>query len=227
MPVFWPFQGKNPTPPDWWLDYLRQCKTTPSLQLPPRQHRFVVFDTETTGLQSGKDQLLSIGAFGISQDMLHTADHFSCLVQQQVIPNPQNIAIHGILPQSTREGVPEHLAIQDFVRFCGNAILVGHHVGFDLEYLHHALQKIIPGARIQNKSVDIINLVRKLDRYRDPLYDTAQAYSLEQLCARFEVTTVERHTASGDAWTTAILFLKLLKKIERGGWHKTRHLLYA
>ena len=224
MRKFWPFSPKIP-PPQWWLDYRRQFRSAPALHLPPHQQRFVVLDTETTGLEPGKHQLLSIAAYGIQQGMLHTNDHFSCFLRQPMLPKPDNISIHGILPAVTREGIPQSLAIPAFLEYCGNAIIVGHHIGFDLKYLNLALQQLIPGAQIRNKSVDIINLERKLNRFASHRPDTDMANSLDQLCQKWEVEPVERHTATGDAWTTAILFLKLMKKIERGGWGKTRHLL--
>lgn len=219
------FSRQKTIVPEWWTTYLGQVRSMPHLGLPPRAHRFVILDTETSGLEPDADALLSIAAYGISRNMLNVEDHFSCIIRQVLPADPENISIHGIMPEKNREGLPEAEALQAFLAYCGNAILVGHHLGFDLKFLNNALRKIIPGATIKNKSIDIINLTLKLDRYPNPAFVPHEAYRLDNLCKRFDISPIERHTADGDAWVTAILFLKLLNKISRAGWNKTRHLI--
>lgn len=219
------FTRKKNFAPSWWLNYLHELKSSPGIGLPSENHRFVIVDTETTGLDPTKAVLLSIAAFGVSRNSLTPEDHFSCFIRRQQTPDHENIGIHGIMPETSRAGIPEREAIRGFIEYCGNAIIVGHHIGFDLKHLNNSLRKLIPGARVKNKSIDIINLAQKLDRYPNPVLMDEKAYSLDQLCHRFNVAPVERHTAEGDAWVTGILFLKLLKKIKKGGWTKTRHLI--
>lgn len=219
------FIWKKSKLPTWWLYYLDRQKSSPSTGLSSEHHRFVIVDTETTGLNPDKAVLLSIAAFGLSRNSLTPGDHYSCIIRQQYKADPENVSIHGIMPDHSRAGIPESEAIQGFLKYCDNAIIVGHHIGFDLKYLNNSLQKLIPGARIKNKSIDIINLAQKLERHPNQVLTDEKAYSLDQLCNRYNIAPVERHTAEGDAWVTGILFLKLLKKIRKGGWTKTRHLI--
>jgi DNA polymerase III epsilon subunit-like protein len=48
-------------------------------------------------------------------------------------------------------------------------------------------------------------------------YPPLQGYSLDALCRRFDVAPYDRHTAPGDAFLTAQVFLHLLRLAERAG----------
>jgi len=64
--------------------------------------------------------------------------------------------------------------------------------------------------KLKNKLVDTGQLYKKTKYVKDHTH-----YSLDQLCNTFHITMHDRHTASGDAYLTAVLFLKfaaLLKK---------------
>jgi DNA polymerase-3 subunit epsilon len=50
-------------------------------------------------------------------------------------------------------------------------------------------------------------------------------YSLDELCIRYGIEMDDRHTAAGDAFLTAQLFLKLLKLAEKKGIRNFKDLL--
>jgi DNA polymerase III epsilon subunit-like protein len=47
--------------------------------------------------------------------------------------------------------------------------------------------------------------------------DEIQGFSLDALCEFFDVAPHDRHTAGGDAFITALIFLKLLRVAEKFG----------
>jgi DNA polymerase III subunit epsilon len=66
--------------------------------------RFVVFDTETTGLNPQKDYIISIGAVALYQNKIEIADSLEIFLKNDSTGNQESVAIHQILPQETQLG---------------------------------------------------------------------------------------------------------------------------
>jgi DNA polymerase-3 subunit epsilon len=181
--------------------------------------RFVVFDTETTGLDVTTDRILSIGAVGVTNFQIHVADTFECYLKQETF-NTETVKIHGLLKAGPIEKVDEAKAIEGFLDYLGNAILVAHHAAFDVAMINAALKRMdLP--KLKNKVIDTGELYKKTKYVKDHKH-----YSLDALSDLFNVTKHDRHTASGDAYITALLFVKiasLLRQKKKG--MKLRYLL--
>lgn len=208
---------RKKTYPPFWQSYLEGFKKPLPENTPVEDIRFVVLDTETTGLSVKKDKILSIAAIGVMQNSIRLEDTFECLVNQGV-KTGESAAVHGILATETSGGLSESAAIEQFVGFCRNSVIVGQHIGFDIAMLNEAI-KPLTGERLKNKSLDTARMAVRLDypyqNYFSP--DNPEAYSLDALCNRFNVAAEERHTAPGDAYMTAVLFLKLLSRLKHRG----------
>ncbi len=72
------FKHKNY--PEFWNMYSNHFKKNNSCDLDTT--RFVVFDTETTGLNPSNDKILSIGAVSITANTLNIADSFEIYLKQ-------------------------------------------------------------------------------------------------------------------------------------------------
>jgi len=176
--------------------------------------RWVVFDTETTGTIPTRDRMVSIGALAIQDSEIVPEDSFECVIR---IPfNSSAVVVHGITKEQTeREGIEESEAVRLFSNYIGDAFLVGHHVAFDVIVLNHA--RVRHGLPILgNGAVDIMQLVMNLEAARaiTPRED-AQDYSLDGLLDHFGIGKSGRHTAMGDSFLTAMIFLKLLSTCRR------------
>jgi len=66
---------------------------------------------------------------------------------------------------------------------------------------------------LKNKSLDTVFLYKK-SLLRSPLIERKEDYSLDELADKFNISKKDRHTALGDAYITALLFLKILKKMK-------------
>lgn len=163
--------------------------------------RFVVFDTETTGLSPKEDFILSIGTVTIQNFNIHVADSLECYIQQENY-NAKTVEIHGILKTGSIKKMEETEAIKQFLKHIEGAVLVAHHIAFDVAMINQALKRMdLP--KLKNKLVDTGQLYKKTKYVKDHKH-----YSLDALCKKFHITMHDRHTASGDAYLTAILFLK-------------------
>lgn len=188
--------------PKFWETYLTYFEENQS-----KEKRYVVFDCETTGLDYKSDRILSIGAVAIQNNEIIVNDYLEVFLQQDVF-KAETVLIHGILREGKEEKIVEAEAVIRFLEFVKDATLVGHHVDFDIEMINQSLARLDLG-KLKNQSMDTDIMYQKL-KYLP--YE--QHTSLDELCTIYKIKKSDRHTASGDAFITALLFLKLKRKLE-------------
>ncbi len=202
--------------PDFWKKYLDHFKNKKECDL--NSTRFVIFDTETTGLQHNKDRILSIGAISIVGNVIDVADTFELYLKQEKF-DANTVEIHGILKEGKILKLEEEKSIVLFLDYIKSDILVAHHVAFDVAMINESLKRLgLP--RLKNKVLDTGILFKntKLCPSKDTLY------SLDALCTIFNIKKQDRHTASGDAYLTGIIFLKIISQLSNSRQITLKHL---
>ncbi len=175
--------------------------------------RFVVLDAETTGFNFSTDRLLSIGLVPIIAGRIEIAQRRNWLVQQLDVPNNEAVKIHGIAPAESAHGQPEGDVLRELLTELTGAIVVGHHIGFDVQMIDNALQRHF-GLRLRNPLLDTAMMsTRHLDAFHKTGYANQRPPGLDEVCAHAGLPILGRHTASGDAFTTAQLFLWLCGRL--------------
>lgn len=209
---------------DSWPEPLRDYmwkRAGPPKDKPLSEVRFVVFDTETTGLDLSKNRLLSIAGVGMTGLELHLDDTFGVMVAQSHVGGAAAAVIHGLISKDLAGGLREDEAAAEFLAFVGDSVLVAHHAAFDIRMLQKAIAPY-RGAKVWSPSVDTAQLAQRLEigvmtSNQTRSADQRRPYQLDNLVARYGIDVPERHTAAGDALATALLFQRLLKKAERRG----------
>ncbi len=163
--------------------------------------RFVVIDTETTGLQAySGDEIISICLLEMQGLELTGRKYQTHIDPMRPIP-PESTAIHGIRDHEVA-GCPKITDIlATLIEFIGEAVIVGHHLNFDMRFLNKTLQKQL------------------LCKLRHPWIDTMLLYvaysgrmghySLDEVAKSCHVNNPARHTAYGDAMATAMIFQRI------------------
>jgi len=173
--------------------------------------RFVVLDTETTGFDYEKDRILCIGAIVLQDYRIPLTESLEIFIQQEHY-NQSTAQIHGILKASVLDRPNELEALHQFVAYLGDSIIVAHHAIFDVTMINRALER--NGMPIlKNKTLDTGVLYKKT-LLNSPLLERKDHYSLDDLADKFDISKKDRHTAMGDAYITAIAFLKILNKLK-------------
>ncbi|MES2573665.1 MAG: 3'-5' exonuclease [Bacteroidota bacterium] len=184
--------------PEFWKIYLSKFDK--------KSDRFVVLSTETSGLSLQKDVILSISAFGVIDNSIHITDSFETVISQYKFFHDNGISNEFTVESKMKKmGEPE--AIQALVEFIGNAVLVGHHIDFDVEMINEALEKLDCG-RLKNEALDIDIMYRKLTDINN------KQFSLEELCEIYKIPVSDRNSSSEDAYKIALLFLKLKSRLK-------------
>lgn len=199
---------KKKKQPQFWKDHIK--KVSESKKYSNFENiRFVALDTETTGFDYDNDRILCIGAVAIKNNKIIVSDSFEIYIKQDVF-NKETVKIHGIRKNGNEFKVSEEEALIKFLEYIDDAIIVAHHTKFDVTMINEALKRLNVGP-LMSKQLDTNYIHKKISKD----YKFKKLFSLDELCAIYNVKLHDRHTASGDALITAYLFLKLTNKFKK------------
>ncbi|MFV7235582.1 MULTISPECIES: 3'-5' exonuclease [Flavobacterium] len=183
--------------PEFWKTYLSKFDK--------KSKRFVILSTETSGLNPVKDVILSIGSFAVNDNSIVIGDSFEAVLLQYKFLHDNGLSNEFIV-ESKMKKLAEPEAIQSLINFIGNAVLVGHHIDFDVEMINAALERLDCG-RLKNEALDVDVMYRKLQDIND------RQFSLDELCDIYKIPKSDRNSSSEDAYKIALLFLKLKSRL--------------
>ena len=183
--------------PEFWKLYLAKFET--------KSNRYLILCTETSGLNPKKDVILSFGAIGVVNDIIKIGDNFEVVILQYKYLHDNDLS-NEFLVESKLTKLAEPQAIQSLVDYIGNAVLVGHRIHFDIEMINEALEKMECG-KLKNEALDIEIMHQKL------LDITNKSFSLDELIKNYKIPQNEKNSASEEAYTIALLFLKLKNRL--------------
>jgi DNA polymerase-3 subunit epsilon len=183
--------------PEFWKLYLSKFET--------KSTRYVILSTETTGLNPRKDVILSFGAIGVMNDVIRIGDNFEVVLLQYKYLHDNGLS-NEFLIESKLSKLAEPQAIQSLVDYIGNAVLVGHRIHFDIEMINDVLEKMECG-KLKNEALDVEIMHQKL------MDITNKSFSLVDLIKHYKIPENEKNSASDDAYSIALLFLKLKSRL--------------
>jgi DNA polymerase-3 subunit epsilon len=175
--------------------------------------RYVVFDCETTGLDPAKDGILTIGAVAVRDGEIRLDDEFDAILTDWRMTSA--VLVHGITPAEAASGESEEQAVNKFLDYVGDAVLVGHHVGFDQKIVAHAARRL--GRDLANPALDTMRIALALEERGAFEGREIRGFDLDNLGTLFDVEPHDRHTASGDAFITAQIFIRLERMARKAG----------
>jgi DNA polymerase-3 subunit epsilon len=170
---------------------------------------YTVFDTETTGLNpEGGDEIISMGAVRIVNSRLLSDEVFEELVDPRRDIPVASYRIHGINQEMVAEKDPIEKVLPRFRQFVADTVLVGHNIAFDMKLLK--LKEQTTRIRFTNPVLDTLLLSAIL-------HPVHEQHDMETIARRLGIAIIGRHTALGDAMTTAEIFLKLIPILSSNG----------
>jgi DNA polymerase-3 subunit epsilon len=178
------------------------------------QSNFAILDTETTGLRVSKgDKVVSVASIKISEFKIREDVILDELVNPQIKIPEQSTMIHNIKDEDVKDK-PTLIEIEDkILKFIKKSVLVGHNIDFDIKFLKNNAKNTNLANRMKViQPIDTIHLTAGL-------FPDLKNYELTSLCEHFNIKADDqvRHSALGDCWLTARLFLFLLNKAKNLG----------
>jgi DNA polymerase III subunit epsilon len=184
------------------LDHFRQ-RSFDDLGVPLRDVTFCVIDLETTGGHRTDDQITEVGAVKVrGGECLGT---FQTLVNPGRAIPPQITMLTGLSDALVGPAPRIGAVLPSLLEFVGDAVVVGHNIGFDLAFIRHALERT-GRAPLANASIDTVALARRLVR------DEVPDCRLGTLASRFRLDHKPSHRALDDALATTDLLHLLIER---------------
>jgi DNA polymerase-3 subunit epsilon len=181
---------------------------------------YVVFDTETTGLNPAVDEVCQIAAVRVVNGKIVEGERFDMLVNPGRKIPAASTAVHHITNDMVEDAVSVTEAMRRFHTFAEGCVLVAHNAPFDMAFLRRREAEI--GKRFEQPILDTV-LCSAI------LYGQSAEHTLDALCARLHIRIPEadRHTAIGDAIGTGEAFRKMIPMLEAADLPKLGALIKA
>jgi len=203
-----------------FMALIKGSRTGTDLRCDIQTARFIVLDTELTGLNEKKDSIISIGALRMCGGRVSLGDSYYRLINPETRMTAESVVIHEITPSEVSEKPDIRTILSEFLSYCGNDVLVGFCASIDMEFLNREAKRIL-GHTMQNPVLDIFPMfewvrtkmaVQGGEEINMPfhykLYDIAKYYGIEVNGA---------HNAIIDAFITAQIFQRFIPILLEAG----------
>jgi len=169
----------------------------------------IVIDTETTGLNVKTDRIIQLGGVRVSKGKVEDFDPLNILINPEMTIPPSSEAIHGISNEDVAYAKKFEVAAKRFSSYIEGRTLIGHNIGFDLAMLEKEYQ-LANLSWFRPRFLDTSILTRIID-------PVLPDYDLETIASWLGTEVSDRHSAVGDAQTTAQIFIRLIPLLRSQG----------
>jgi len=167
---------------------------------------YVVFDLETTGINQERDAIIEISAIKVQNH--EVVGEFSTLVNPGRHIPAGATAVNGITDDMVKDAPTIKTAMEDFLLFVENNVLVGHNIHtFDMNFIYDAALNFL-GKEIKNDYVDTLYMAR---RYLPQL----PHHKLTDVASHFGIQTEGAHRALFDCMMNQECYEELGKLMEQ------------
>lgn len=169
----------------------------------------VVVDTETTSLDTRSARIVQIGAVRIATGAVLDDEHFDCLVNPGAPIPAASTAVHGIADADVAGAPGFAEAYASFRAYSDYPTIVGHSIAFDMAVIAAECDRAgVPFRPLPTLDTALLAEVAN---------PTLSGTDIERLAAWLGVEVIDRHTALGDALTTARIFVGLVPHLRARG----------
>lgn len=165
---------------------------------------YVVLDIETTGFSAIGDDIIEIGA--VRMRGTEMGESFQTFIRPTKALSDTIQGLTGITPEMLKDAPEPAAALEGFLAWCGDAIMVAHNATFDYSFLRYHREKYL-GRDLQNPVLDTLTLGRSLLTH-------LKRHGLADMCKDLGVPLENHHRADADARTAAMVLIKLLERVQ-------------
>ena len=174
--------------------------------------RLVLFDTETTGLQFARDEIIEFAAVVVEQvdgeaKVVREYDELVTLTPGNTVP-PMIQKLTGISTQDILDrGIPKAQVCADIAdMFRGNTLLIAYNAHFDLSFLFYMLLRSGDPTALKGKDkLDLLTVFKDRRSYPHKLCNAIEAYGLSG-------KVVNSHRAVDDVLATVAVMEEMEKE---------------
>ncbi len=183
---------------------------------PSFDDEMIVFDIETTGLSNRNCRIIEIGAVKIkSGSIIDTIDFF---VDPEMPIPPEITELTSITDDMVKGQIKEREAIERFLDFAGDRLLIAHNANFDVGFIRIAADR--HGIPFANTYLDTVGL----SRYVNP---ELKKHKLDIIANHYGLHEFHHHRASDDAEMLAEIFFVMIERLKSEGVHTFERMVDA
>ena len=171
------------------------------------EEEFVVFDIETTGLNSHTNKIIEIGAVKIKAGRI--IDRYSQLINPGISIPYHITEITSITNEQVANQPKIDEVIGKFVEFIGDAVLVAHNAPFDMGFIKRDIKEYL-NIDLESSVIDTLQMARDL-------FPDFKKYGLGDLNKALGLALEKHHRAVDDSQATANMFIIFLEKYKEKG----------
>lgn len=168
---------------------------------PITQGRLVIFDFETTGLNSSRDQIIEIG--GLLTENGQVVDEFSSLINPGQKLDENIVKITGITDAMLADQPRIEDVLPGFFKFIEGSVLVAHNAEFDMAFLKIAAERL--GFQLDWPCFCTLKLARQL-------LPDLESKNLDTLAKHFGLSFEARHRSIGDCKVTSAVLQSMIRE---------------
>lgn len=197
----------------WWMaaripagplrEYYRT--DTPTLDTPYDAAEFLAIDIETTGLDRGHDEIVSIGYVPVIGGRIRIEGATRFLVRPNRPVGHEAATVHGLLDNRLAEADPPESVMPRLLSALTGRIPIAHHAQVEREFLSNACRRLY-GHPLEVSYVDTLELAHRLFPARGEVAAKG-AFRLSECRKRHNLPRLRPHDALSDALAAAELFL--------------------
>lgn len=166
--------------------------------------REIIFDTETTGLDSSEDRIIEFGGIELV-NRFPTGRTFHVYINAQGRKvHPDALAVHGITDASLADKPVFSEICNDLLAFIDGADLIAHNANFDIGFLNAEFARLDIPMIEPSRVIDTLAIARR----KHPMGPN----SLDALCRRYGIDNSHRtkHGALLDSELLAEVYIELI-----------------
>lgn len=174
----------------------------------------VSIDCETTGLDTRRDEIISVAAIKIRGDRIVSSENFVAFARPRVKIGTEAIKIHGLREIDVAQARPMAEILPELLRFIGGRPLIGYYIDFDIAMLNKHVTEFL-GVRLPNPREEVSGLYYER-KYGDAPPGTQIDLTFANILKDLNLPLFNQHDAYSDALMTAMIYVNLLDYRARG-----------
>ena len=167
----------------------------------------VAIDCETTGLNTRRDDIVTIAAIRMRGTRILSSERFESIVKPNAKMKLEAIKVHRLREGDVAGGRPMDEVLPELLRYIGSRPLVGYYLEFDLAMVNKHVRRIL-GIELPNPRIEVSGLYYER-KYGDAPPGTQVNLRFAAILADLGLPVLDQHDAFGDALMTAMMFLAL------------------
>ncbi len=183
---------------------------------PAFDDEIVVFDIETTGLSNRTCKIIEIGAVKIKGGEIIDRMDIFCDPEEHISEEITNLT--SITDEMVAGAPKEREAVERFLEFAGDSMLVAHNANFDIGFIRVAAQR--HSLPFENTFLDTVGL----SKYVNP---ELKNHKLDTIVNHYKLGDFHHHRASDDAEVLARIFMIMLDRLKSEGINDFERMLDA